>query len=168
MQWFKHDTNARNDIKIKLLKQKHGAEGYGVYFQLVEIIGENCKSENISQWGFVEAAHTVETLAIECGVSPDILRTVLKTCDEVGLFSQKKGKLYCKSIKKRLDDYARKTAKSREKVSGQETDKVRNRIEKNRKEKNRTDKTLFSADADENISFEDKRRIALEKAGRVK
>ena len=148
MKWFKHDTDARNDIKIKLLKAKHGAEGYGVYFQLVEIVADNFSADNISSWGYVDPNHTIETLAIESGVSPDKLRTILNTCDEVGLFEQKRGKLYCKSLLKRLDDYARKAKKARGDKSGHSTDKVRTKsgIEKKRKEEKRKD-TEFTANA---------------------
>lgn len=146
MKWFKHDTDARNDIKIKLLKQRHGAEGYGVYFQLVEIIGDNFDTNNTKEWGFVESSHTIETLAIECGVSPDKLRTILQTCDEIGLFSQKKGKLYCKSIKKRIDEYTRKAQKSSSEVSGHTTDNVPTVSGKKRTDKKRKEKTRVRAD----------------------
>jgi hypothetical protein len=49
--------------------------------------------------------------------------------------------LYCKSILKRLDDYARKSKKSRQGVSGQGTDNVptQSGIEQSRTEQNRTD-----------------------------
>ena len=34
--YFSHDSNARNDERILLLRMKHGAAGYGVYFMLLE------------------------------------------------------------------------------------------------------------------------------------
>ena len=33
MKWFKHDTDASNDAKLKKLILKYGAEGYAIYFQ---------------------------------------------------------------------------------------------------------------------------------------
>lgn len=39
--YFKHDSNARNDPKIKALKQKYGVEGYGRYWIVIEILRES-------------------------------------------------------------------------------------------------------------------------------
>ena len=108
MKWFKHDANARQDTRIKLLKKKYFAEGYGVYFQLLEIVAENVKEKNQMDWGFVEEIHTTETLADETGVSPDKLRTMLEFMNEVGLVYKIDGKLCVPKILGRLDEYARK------------------------------------------------------------
>lgn len=108
MKWFKHDTNARNDTKLKLLKKKFGAEGYGVYFQLLEIIGENVKDNNHNEWAFVEEIHTIETLADESGVSPDKLRKQLNYMNELGLVFKINGKLCCPKILRRLDEFSQR------------------------------------------------------------
>ena len=34
--YFSHDYNARNDEKIKRLIRKHGMQGYGVFWSIVE------------------------------------------------------------------------------------------------------------------------------------
>jgi hypothetical protein len=34
--YFSHDSNARNDEKIIALRMKHGMEGYGIYFSILE------------------------------------------------------------------------------------------------------------------------------------
>ena len=36
--YFNHDSNARNDEKIVALRIRYGAEGYGVYFMLIEML----------------------------------------------------------------------------------------------------------------------------------
>ena len=38
MEWFRHDANAHDDIKVRKLIQHHGLEAYGVYWYLVELI----------------------------------------------------------------------------------------------------------------------------------
>ncbi len=38
--YFKHDSNAHDDIKIKAIIKKYGLEGYGRYWYLVEILRE--------------------------------------------------------------------------------------------------------------------------------
>ena len=39
--YFSHDYNARNDIKIKKLIVKHGYEGYGLYWAIIEDLYQN-------------------------------------------------------------------------------------------------------------------------------
>ncbi len=39
--WFKHDYNARNDEKILELRAEFGAEGYGIFWMLMEKMAEN-------------------------------------------------------------------------------------------------------------------------------
>ena len=38
--YFSHDSNARNDVKILNLRSKLGAEGYGIYFMILERLRE--------------------------------------------------------------------------------------------------------------------------------
>lgn len=153
MKWFQHDCSARNDLRIKMLKKKHGAVGYAVYFQLLEIIGEQVNEDNLSDWGYVDKLHTIDTLAEECGVAPDDLRAILKTCNDIELFEKKEGRLYCEKILKRLDTYAiqikrksgertsRRSKSSSKKRNFEETSKsVRRNFDKNRLDKIRIDK----------------------------
>ena len=42
--YFSHDYNARNDIKIKRLIVKHGYEGYGLYWAIIEDLYQNDNS----------------------------------------------------------------------------------------------------------------------------
>lgn len=111
MKWFEHSTSARHDVKLKILKKKFGAEGYGVYFQLLEIIGESIETNNSDDWGFVDRVHTVETLADEVGIAPKKLREILTLCNEIDLFQKYNERLYCHQILNRLDTYARRYAK---------------------------------------------------------
>ena len=39
--YFKHDCNARQDEKILALRMKHGWEGYGLYWALIERLRES-------------------------------------------------------------------------------------------------------------------------------
>jgi len=36
--WFKHDINARHDVKIVAMRDKYGASGYGAWWMLIEIL----------------------------------------------------------------------------------------------------------------------------------
>lgn len=158
MKWIQHDTQARNDVKIKLLKSTFGAEGYGVYFQLLEIIGENIGKDNPEEWGFVSKHHTLKTLADECGVTEKKLKKILEFCNSLELFQKFRGKLYNHQILSRLDTYASRLAKSidldkrkqelcEETSNNVQTDfeqtslrKEKNRIEERKEEENTTQK----------------------------
>lgn len=39
--YFSHDYNAKNDIKILLMRQELGMEGYGIYWFLIEALAES-------------------------------------------------------------------------------------------------------------------------------
>lgn len=149
MKWFKHDTTARHDTKIKLLKREFGAEGYGVYFQILEIVGENVKENNQSEWSFVEEIHTMATLADEIGVTLKKFQKIAEFCNKIGLFLKIDGKLCVPKILDRLDEYARKRKgdldldKRQKELSRQTPDKLLTQsvqtpgLEKKRKEEKR-------------------------------
>lgn len=46
MQWFKHQTNMRNDIKIRRLINRYGIEGYGLYNLILETIVEGLDADS--------------------------------------------------------------------------------------------------------------------------
>ena len=37
MKWFKHDSNANTDAKLKRVRMKYGMQGYGLYWYCLEI-----------------------------------------------------------------------------------------------------------------------------------
>jgi hypothetical protein len=43
MKWFQHLTTAQDDEDLTALLERHGAEGYGVYWMLGELVGRNVK-----------------------------------------------------------------------------------------------------------------------------
>lgn len=147
MKYLQHESNARNDIKIKHLRRKFGIVGYGVYFIMLEVIAENVKPDNHDQWGYVDEYYDVATLADEAGVDPEELREILQYCNKLKLFEKKDEKLYCKSILKRLDEYSQviqRNAQRRSKIGKKPTTSEslpsqsgEKRVEENRIEKNK-------------------------------
>jgi len=75
--YFQHDYNARNDEKILELRAKFGAEGYGIYWMLVESMSENkdCKLD-ISNIG---------GLSLGYGVAIKLIKEVISFSESVGL-----------------------------------------------------------------------------------
>ena len=42
--YFSHDYNSRNDEKIKSLLRKHGMQGYGLFWALIEDLYNNANA----------------------------------------------------------------------------------------------------------------------------
>ena len=72
--YFPHDSNARNSKKLLRLRAKHGAEGYGAYFMILERLRE--------EEGFISDAD-YDMISFDLRVSPDVIRSVV---EDFGLF----------------------------------------------------------------------------------
>ncbi|WP_067145321.1 Lin1244/Lin1753 domain-containing protein [Pseudotamlana agarivorans] len=80
--YFSHDCNARNDEKIILLRMKHGALGYGVYFMLLERLG-SCTN--------YAAKLDYDLIAYELREDSEVIKSVI---ENFGLFEIYKDKTY--------------------------------------------------------------------------
>jgi len=74
MGYFSHDENASRDEKILLLRAKHGAAGYGVYFMILEQL---FRSENY------QFPADYKALSIALGEKKNLIRSVV---ENFGLF----------------------------------------------------------------------------------
>ena len=106
MQWFKHDSNASSDAKIKKLLIRHGAIGYAVYFHCIELITNDLSSSNIT----FELEHDSEIIADNLKIQGDsnrsgreVVEEIMRTIVELGLFNESRGKIYCYKLAKRID-----------------------------------------------------------------
>ena len=88
--YFSHDYNARTDDKIKKLIRKHGMEGYGIYWSIVEDLYQNANA-----------------MQLDCnGIAYDLRcdeKTVESIIHEFELFSVTEGVLCSNSIQKRME-----------------------------------------------------------------
>lgn len=73
--YFSHDINARNDEKIERLRTKHGAAGYGVYFMVLERLGD--EADYMGEKDYNMIAH-------ELRVDAAIVKSVI---EDFGLFT---------------------------------------------------------------------------------
>ncbi len=73
--YFPHDSNARNDSKILRLRMKHGAEGYGIYFMLLERLREEPDYTSVKDYN---------TIAFDFRVSADKVKSII---EDFGLFA---------------------------------------------------------------------------------
>lgn len=88
--YFQHDYNARNDDKVLELRARYGAEGYGIFWMIIETMAEN-------EHGGVKAT-LLGGLSQGYGVAKALLMGVLSTCVEIGLLYEESGTYYSKRL----------------------------------------------------------------------
>lgn len=109
--YFQHDFNARNDEKILELRACYGAEGYGIFWMIVETMAEN---EN----GGVKAS-LMAGLSLGYGVAIGRLSEIISTCLNVGLFVEKDGYYFSnrllkyKEFRKSMSHFGREGSQKR-------------------------------------------------------
>jgi hypothetical protein len=99
--YFSHDFFARQDTDIMGLLAKHGMEGYGVYWSIVEIMHQNNGVIHIS---------TIDGIASNLKVSVDVLNDILS---HFGLFRKTKTTFYSERVKRNLQEICEKSDKAR-------------------------------------------------------
>lgn len=88
--YFDHDYNARNDDKILELRSKYGAEGYGIFWMIIETMAEN---EN----GGAKAG-LIGGLSLGYGVAKERLIEIFNYCLQINLIYEEAGCYYSKRI----------------------------------------------------------------------
>ena len=106
MQWFKHDSNATTDAKIRKLILRHGPTGYAVYFQCLELIASSISSNHIT----FELEHDAEIIADNLKIKGtadrsgvEIVGDIMRYMVELRLFEESDGRIFCFKMLKRLD-----------------------------------------------------------------
>lgn len=72
--YFPHDSNARNDPRLLMLRAKHGPAGYGVYFMLIEMLREQ------SGYKIENGPLLYPSLALGIGCTPEVLKPIIDDC----------------------------------------------------------------------------------------
>jgi len=183
MQWFKHDTDAMQDAKLKKLVIRFGAMGYAIYFHCLELIAGDITESNLT----FELEHDAEIIADNLHIKGtadkagiDIVQEIMRYIVELGLFEESKGRIYCLKMLKRLDASMVHNPKFREKIaeSRKRHDAVmtpscprhdpvmreENRIEQNREERESARSRLPAYGELKNVHLSDQERTSLLKA----
>lgn len=104
--YFPHDFNARLDIKIKRLRKDLGAEGYGIFWMIIETL---CTSNN-----FRYSIKDIDLLADEFGVSFDKVNDVIRNYDLFAI--DEDNNFYSISLVARLQKFVDFSKKQQEKA----------------------------------------------------
>ena len=100
MKWYKHDSNAHNDAKLKRVKHKFGITGYGIYWYCIELIASKVDKKNLS----FELEEDAELIAIDWGLEQPLVENILDYFVEIALFERNTSAITCFKLAKRLDD----------------------------------------------------------------
>jgi hypothetical protein len=101
MKWFKHDSDASNDAKLKKLRLKYGAQGYGIYWYCLELIARNVEKHNLT----FELEHDAELIADDFKLSSDLVQHIMTYMVELELFEDIDGVISCLKMATRADEY---------------------------------------------------------------
>ena len=95
--YFSHDSNARNDEKILMLRAAHGLEGYGAFWVLIEMMFENAETA---------LSHSkTKGLAVNYNIDITVLESVINTCITENLFASDGEFFWSESLRRRKKKY---------------------------------------------------------------
>lgn len=111
MRWLKHMTNARNDEALSEMVELYGAESYGIWWFILELIGAQMdKTDKCS------VRYSIKKWAKSCRVSAKKFQKVASFLSEVGKISIEKcektpdfWKIECRNLLIIRDEYSKKS-----------------------------------------------------------
>ena len=154
MKWFKHDSDANMDAKLKRLRIKYGMAGYGLYWYCLELIAQGIDQKKIT----FELEHDAEILAHDTGINYQVVNEMMIFMVDIGLFENVNGAITCFKMAMRLDDHTARNPQIKDiqaKLFKHTTDKLQSdsvvttdtlssRVEESRVEENRVDNKLIT------------------------
>lgn len=141
MKWFKHETNASQDAKLKRLRMKYGLEGLGLYWYCLELIGSTVEPHNLT----FELEHDAEVIADDLNMHYEKIQEMMLHMIKLELFEQDGVVIKCLKMAIRADEYTQKairktqnSGQSQEMIptmSGHTPDKIPSNRKKEKQEK---------------------------------
>lgn len=119
--YFSHDSNARNSEKLLKVRMKYGAEGYGVYFMLLERLREEDDYKC-----FID----IDVFSFDFRVDREIIKSIIYDFNLFN-FSEDKKCFYSESLLRRMEIKDKK----KEEISERRRMAANKRWEKEREEK---------------------------------
>lgn len=99
MKWYKHDSNANADAKLKKVRMKYGMEGYGLYWYCLELICDGIEAHNLT----FNLEHDSEIIAHDTGIHYERVQEMMSYMVNLELFEMNQGIITCMKMAKRLD-----------------------------------------------------------------
>jgi hypothetical protein len=99
MKWFKHDSDAHRDPKIRKLRRRHGLEGVGLYWTIIELIVGDLEAGSFT----FELEHDAELIGEDVGLPRERVEEMMRTMIDLDLFECSRGVITCFKLLRRLD-----------------------------------------------------------------
>lgn len=136
MKWFKHDSDANTDAKLKKLRHKYGITGYGLYWYCIELIAGSVSPKNIT----FELEEDAEIIALEWRLDQLKVQEMMCYMAEINLFDiTENNRIRCLKLARRLDDTNAKNPQIKAIIDGMDSDLLG--VSPNNSDKVRPDKT---------------------------
>lgn len=95
LDYFSHDKDMRNDLKIKALRRKFSHKGYSIYVMMLEHLSD-CE---YLQYGWDDLS--IELLTPDFDIDSNELKEIIDYCVFLKLFQLELGVLYCPTLYQR-------------------------------------------------------------------
>lgn len=118
MKWFKHDSNAHIDAKLKKVKHKYGIVGYGLYWYCIELIAMGVDKNNLT----FELEEDSETIAMEWNLDQLKVQEMVQYMVHLNLFENTDGRITCLKLARRLDETTSKNPEIKRVLVGLSSD----------------------------------------------
>lgn len=113
MKWFKHDSDANQDAKLRKLRLRYGLRGYGLYWYCLELISHNIDEHNLT----FELEHDAELIAHDTGTDSAVVEEIMRYMVTLGLFENAEGRISCLKMLKRIDTSMTSNPRMRELIA---------------------------------------------------
>jgi len=95
--WFSHDTDLRDNLKIKAVRAKYGLEGYAIFVMLLEVLAD---AENFI---LEENDFQVEMLAGDFRIDSAVLAEMIDYIVNIGLLQRENWSLFSRHLIERME-----------------------------------------------------------------
>ena len=137
--YFSHDSNSRNDLKILAMRSLYGAQGYGWFWMMVEMMRE----EKDYKLKINKYAYNAFAMQMQC--EPDAIEKFVSECiNEFELFESDGEKIWSESLLRRMDKKNEKSEKAKKAAMARWGN---NKDDKDNKKKINQDNTNVNANA---------------------
>jgi hypothetical protein len=96
--YFSHDVDMRNDIRIRGLRRQFGHEGFAIYIMLLETLA------NCDYFEYKWDENSIELLSYDYDIDSKKLKEILAFLIKLDLIQTDKKFIFCKSLDKRLSE----------------------------------------------------------------
>ena len=99
MKWFKHQSDARNSLKLRKVRRKYGADGYAIYWFCLEAIAYEVDKDNLT----FDLKEDAETIGFELCIQEKAVEEIMTFMVSIGLFESSNNVITCLKLAESMD-----------------------------------------------------------------